>query len=397
MDVPGNFCVAPFLQLTTHPTTSFSPCPYLGGTTWKKEYPTIQERWLSPDLENLREQFLDDQRPEVCHRCWHEEDNGKSSLRLRLYDPRKKTSDYSVINHYGILQDMIDGLPQRTYQAGPKILTIKNGNVCNAKCRSCHPGDSSRWAKDADMLAQALGKTYYSINVSEKNWSDEQIEEIYSLSKNLVRLELFGGEPLFNKKVVSLLNRIIAAGHSKNLNLYINTNGSVDLVEKVPEIHRFKEVEIGVSLDAIDQEFAYIRHGLDYQEVVANIRSWQAHAVKHKAKIYVDSITTVSVLNILSLRDIKQQVMSILPQAPFWNLLIHPEYLFIKNMPDGLKQMAIDRLSPDPEFNDIISVIRQQADPGAWQIFKEITLALDKIRQEDICKTFPDLGRWIDF
>ena len=390
--LPANFCVAPFLQLTTHPTTSFSPCPYLGGTTWKGQYPSIMERWTSPDLENLRTQFKNNQQPEVCGRCWHEETNQKKSLRLRLYDPVAGTSDYSVINNTNSVNEMVAGLDTSDYLHGPKVLTIKNGNVCNAKCRSCHPGDSSRWLEDSIKLKSATNQEFYSITGEEKNWTDQQVDEIFELSRNLVRLELFGGEPLYNKKVLRLLDRIVENGHSKNLNLYINTNGSVDLIKQVPQIKEFKEIEIGVSIDDIGARFDYLRHGLDYQSVINNVRSWQQYFSAHGSKYFIDSITTVSVYNILYLPEIKQQVMQLLPQAPFWNLLVNPDHMFIKNMPDQLKALAIARLSTDPEFDDLIQVIQQPADPLAWQRFLTITTALDTIRNENFRTTFPELA-----
>jgi len=395
-DVPPNFCVAPFLQLTTHPTKSFSPCPYLGGTTWAQDYGTIQQRWASADLESLRYQFLNNQRPDMCQRCWHEEDNNKQSLRLRLYNSQTKTSDYSVINNSTIVQEMIEGLAQKEYLKGPKILTIKNGNVCNAKCRVCHPGDSSRWVEDANKLASVIGPGHYAINVSEKNWSTEQLDEIYELSKNLKRLELFGGEPLYNKKVLSLLDRIAKNGHSKQLNLYINTNGSVNLIDKVPRVHEFKEVEIGVSIDGIDKQFEYIRHGIKYKDVVDNILTWQKYFKEKNTKFFIDSITTVSVFNIFSLPEIKQEITKLLPQSPFWNLLVNPDHLFIRNMPDKVKQKVIAKLQSDPEFSDIISVINQPADSDAWDKFLSISQALDVIRNENFKDTFPELSAAID-
>jgi sulfatase maturation enzyme AslB (radical SAM superfamily) len=388
--------VAPFLQLTTHPTKSFSPCPYLGGTTWAQDYGTIQQRWASADLESLRYQFLNNQRPDMCQRCWHEEDNNKQSLRLRLYNSQTKTSDYSVINNSTIVQEMIEGLAQKEYLKGPKILTIKNGNVCNAKCRVCHPGDSSRWVEDANKLASVIGPGHYAINVSEKNWSTEQLDEIYELSKNLKRLELFGGEPLYNKKVLSLLDRIAKNGHSKQLNLYINTNGSVNLIDKVPRVHEFKEVEIGVSIDGIDKQFEYIRHGIKYKDVVDNILTWQKYFKEKNTKFFIDSITTVSVFNIFSLPEIKQEITKLLPQSPFWNLLVNPDHLFIRNMPDKVKQKVIAKLQSDPEFSDIISVINQPADSDAWDKFLSISQALDVIRNENFKDTFPELSAAID-
>jgi MoaA/NifB/PqqE/SkfB family radical SAM enzyme len=394
-NLPENFCVAPFLQLTTHPSGSFSPCPYLGGTTWKGQYSSIVEAWKSQDLELLRSEFLHNQKSSICKRCWHEEKNNKKSLRLRLYDPINGTSDFSIINAGNIVQEMINGIEEKLYIQGPKILTIKNGNVCNAKCRSCHPADSSRWNEDAKQLKIKLGKQYYTVGQEEKNWTDSQLDEIFDLSKSFNRLELFGGEPLYNKKVHRLLNRIIDAGHSKNINLYINTNGSVDLVSRIPQIKEFKEIEIGVSLDGVESQFEYLRHGLTYQEVIKNICIWQNFFEQHQVKYYIDSISTVSVFNILYLPEIKKAVMEVLPQSPFWNLLVDPEYLCIKNMPDLLKEHAINLLKSDPEFEELINVIQQPADPAAWGKFLEITPTLDNIRGEDFREIFPELAKFI--
>lgn len=391
-ELPGNFCVAPFLQLTTHPSGSFSPCPYLGGTTWSGQYDTIAQAWASPDLEQLRGQFLRGERAEVCSRCWHEEDNGKRSLRLRLFDPQSRTSDYAVINNGDLVTRMTEGIGNRRYLQGPKVLTIKNGNVCNAKCRSCHPGDSSRWIEDARKLEARLGRAFYRTDHQEKNWSEQQLEEIFHMAGSLVRLELFGGEPLYNKKVIDILRRLVQTGHSQHIALYINTNGSVDVIDLLPELPAFREIEIGVSLDHTGAQFNYMRHGLDYQQVIDNIRRWQCYLDQKRCKYFIDSITTVSVLNILDLPEIRQEILGLLPQSPFWNLLVNPEWLFIRHLPERAKSCVISRLGEHPEFQDLISVIKQPADPTVWPKFLSITTALDDIRQEDWRRTFPRLA-----
>ena len=396
-ELPKNFCIAPFTQVTTHPNGSFSPCPYLGGTVWSKQYPSITERFQGEDLENLRSQFLSNQQSSVCERCWHEERNNKKSLRLRLYDPVNKTSDYSVINNSSVVSDLVQGLPTKKYLTDLKILTIKNGNVCNAKCRVCHPGDSSRWAiEDAVKLKQILGQEIYNTNSVERNWTDQQCDEIFEISKTLVRLELFGGEPLYNKKVLKLLDRIAEAGHSANINLYINTNGSVNLIQQVPRITEFKEVEIGVSLDDVDARFNYQRHGLDYNQAVENVKRWQEHFTKSKTPLYIDSITTVSVYNVWYLPEIKESVQKILPQSPFWNLLVNPDHLFIKNLPDYVKQQVIKKLESDPEFEEIVNVMSQARDSTAWSKFIQVRDALDTIRNENFQQVFPELAALID-
>ena len=395
--LPTNFCVAPFIQCTTHPSKSFSPCPYLGGTVWGDGNSKILEQWTSADLEALRQDFLDNKQSPICQRCWHEETNNKKSLRLRLFDPVKHTTDYpSFIETETFAVSIAEKIKSGRYLEGPEVLTIKNGNICNAKCRVCHPGDSSRWHADAVKLKKITGKEYYSLNHIEHNWTDEQLNEIVAIAANLKRLELFGGEPLYNKKVYELLERIVTNGDSKHIVLYINTNGSVDLIEKIPGIKDFKEVEIGVSIDGVGAQFDYIRHGLDYETVKKNVLRWQEYFKKHNVKYFIDSISTVEILNVFYLPELKAAVKEILPLSPFWNLLVEPPHLFIKNMPDSIKDVVIAKLSADPEFADLITVIEQSADLQQWVNFLEVTRALDLVRGEDFNTTFPEFAALID-
>lgn len=400
--MPGSdkFCVAPFLQITTHPLRSFSPCPYLGGTTWAPKYNTILESWNSPELESLRADFLANRQSPICSRCWDEEAHGKKSLRLRLWDPVNQTSDYPLLQDPKILQTAMDDITSGEYQRGPKLLSIKNGNLCNAKCRSCHPGDSSRWIPDSVKLARELnqdtgGETIYRIDEKEVNWTDSQVEEILELSKHLTRLELFGGEPTYNKKVIRLLNQIVDAGDSSHIDLYINTNGSSDIVNRIPLLHRFRSVEIGVSIDGIGAHFEYIRHGIEYDKLVANIKQWQAYFAEHSIPATITSITTVSILNIFYLPQIKQEVNALLGKDPFWNLLIDPDFLNIKHMPAALKAQVIKVLKKDPSFNEFVTLLEQPALPVAWQKFLQVTRALDNIRKENFNTVFPEFAKLV--
>lgn len=391
MSLPKNFCIAPFFQHTTHPSGSCSPCPYLGGTTWPPGDASIRQQWNSEALQDLRSQFLHNHRPAICHRCWHEEDHGKRSLRLRLFDPENQTSDFDFATAESVQARLTDD----AYLSGPRVLTIKNGNICNAKCRTCHPSDSSRWIADAEKLSQQLGPTYYRIDQVETNWSDQQIDEIVDMSQGLVRLELFGGEPTYNRQVSRLLQRLADQDLAGNITLYINTNGTVDIGEKLPAARHFQRIEIGVSIDGVGKQFNYIRHGCDYQEVLANIQRWKDYFAKYDVPCWIDAISTVNVFNIFYLNDIKSSVQDILPLPPFWNLLITPDHLFIRNMPDAVKQHVIDHLGTDPDYNELKQVMSQPGDPQAWQRFLALTSALDRIRGEDWQSTFPELAHLV--
>jgi radical SAM protein with 4Fe4S-binding SPASM domain len=386
---PKNFCIAPFVQLTTHPTGSFSPCPYLGGTTWAPQYPTIRERWQSPELQSLREDFLSNKQAQCCERCWYEESCGKRSLRQRLYDVSDGSSDYGFAQTANFAENLAQRISDQSYLKAPKVLTIKNGNVCNARCRSCHPGDSNRWIRDAEQLHELTGKKYYNINQQERNWSDLQVAEIIDIAANIDRLELFGGEPLYNKQVKTILDTLASNRSAENITLYINTNGSVNWLEKCPSILAFKMIEIGVSIDGIQQRFNYIRNGVNWTELVHNVSSWR-DALSDRPHC-IDAICTVSNLNIWYLDEIKQQVLTMLPLPPFWNLLREPEYLFIGNLPPNIKSLVKDRLL-DPEFADILLVLDSPNNPDRWQEFVTITKSLDIIRNESFAHTFEEFA-----
>lgn len=391
MQIPTNFCVAPFLQTTTHPTGSFSPCPYLGGTTWFANHATIRDQWLDPKLQELRQDFISNKKSIVCNRCWNEEANNKRSLRLRLYDPKSNTSDYQFAQGPEFAEQFVKSLEDGSYLRGPRVLTIKNGNICNARCRTCYPECSSKWITDVKKLIPIIPDAIYNNNLEEHNWSQRQVDEIVELSPNLHRLELFGGEPFYNKKVSTMLQRIVEVGHADHIVLYVNTNGSVNFLDKMPWLFKFKSLEIGVSIDGVDRHFNYIRNGLDYQKVISHTEIWQKTLAG--TNFWLDCITTVNIFNVFYLPEIKTKITSILPLAPFWNLLVEPAYLYIKHIPEHAKLKIIKKLSRDhDEFHDLINVLQQPGDEREWARFWQYTRALDSIRSESFEDIFPEFS-----
>jgi hypothetical protein len=95
------------------------------------------------------------------------------------------------------------------------------------------------------------------------------------------------------------------------------------------------------------------------------------------------------------LPELKQAVQEILPLAPYWNLLVNPGHLFIKNMPDYVKQAVIEKLGDAEDFQELVSVMKQPADLAQWDNFLEITAGLDQIRKENFEATFPEFAKLI--
>lgn len=343
-------------------------------------------------MEHLRKEFLAGGRPDICQRCWNEEKIGKKSLRQRLYDIGSGSSDYAMFSHDQVVEHALDSIQTGQYRSGPKIISIKNGNVCNAKCRSCHPEDSSQWIQDANKLHERTKDHFYKIGLHESNWSDDQIAQIRSMAPALHRIELFGGESLYNKKVLRLLNEITQAGHSSHISLYVNTNGSVDILEKIPGIASFQDIDIGVSIDSQPSHFSYVRHPLVFDEIADNVRRWRHHFVATGTPHTIQSISTVSILNVYYLPELKQTVKDLLGQSPFWNLLIDPGHLSIANLPTEVKQQVISKIGGDPEFQEFVNFMNKNTmDINHFRNFFIIRDELDEIRHESFNRTF---GEW---
>ena len=58
--------------------------------------------------------------------------------------------------------------------------------------------------------------------------SDDEYADIVDHSEHIQKIELYGGEPFYNKKnKTQLIDKIIKKGTSKNITLYFNTNCTV--------------------------------------------------------------------------------------------------------------------------------------------------------------------------
>ena len=89
MELPKTICMLPWISVETSPTGTARPCclareeilddqgiPYDLHTT---DLTTI---YKSKYMQNLRQSFLQGDKPETCRQCWDEEDSGKLSKRI---------------------------------------------------------------------------------------------------------------------------------------------------------------------------------------------------------------------------------------------------------------------------------------------------------------------------
>jgi MoaA/NifB/PqqE/SkfB family radical SAM enzyme len=374
---PKNFCIAPFIQLQISNNGRTGPCPYTANVWNFDKFKTIKEKWNSKELENLRSDFLSDKQSAICKRCWRDEKAGKKSLRQRLnnFGIKNENEVRSKNLQTKVFQRYVSNLE---YKEFPKILTLIPGNGCNLSCVTCGPNSSSKWVSES--------KNYKKNNIIEvkKNWNmlDKEYEDIVENSIYLQKIELFGGEPFYNKKNRQLLiEKIVDKGTSKDIILYFNTNGThfdqtyVSFLAK-----NFKKIEIRVSIDGINEQFEYLRYGAKYKNVIENCKKF--NQIK---KTDFEIICTVSPYNFLYLEEYDEEFKKY-GWSVFYNLTSYPDRMMLFNIPDIVKK----NIKLSSKFKDIENYINNKNyDPMHWQEFVNYTKLIDKNRALKMAEIFP--------
>ncbi len=244
----------------------------------------------SATLKQVRSQMAQGEWPEACGRCQREESSGLRSKRNyanelllpnREQTLSKTSKDGSIVTGDHPVMD----------------LDLRFGNKCNLKCRMCGPTDSSAWYEDFKVLN---GKAYEA--PATLNWHESQ-EFWIDLERNSTALEhiyVVGGEPLLIEKHYEFLNHLIARGLSARVVLEYNTNLTI-LPEKALDLWKnFKQVRIGVSVDAHGKLNDFIRNPSRFSVIEKNLERLDASS----PNIVVWLACTVSIINFYDLSDL---------------------------------------------------------------------------------------------
>ena len=201
----------------------------------------------SADIDKMRTQLLNGERPIECKTCWDLEDKSIESDR----QIKNKSLDFYLDRD---IEKIEEDCKNENYST--KTVKIAISNLCNATCVNCNSGLSSAWA--------TLRK--------EKTFTIVDQTKIDSIDwGGLVMLSFVGGEPLIDKKVFATLEKMIELG---NTDCFIDmvTNGSVELTTKqIETLNKFNNVQMVLSIDGIEKRFEYMRYPLKWNKLLDNI------------------------------------------------------------------------------------------------------------------------------
>jgi sulfatase maturation enzyme AslB (radical SAM superfamily) len=300
------------------------------------------------------------------------------------YDLEHGKKGFDIISDRIFYIRELKHVPVSTYQAGNfdlQTIDVRWSNLCNFSCVYCGPEFSSKWADE--------------LKIHTSTPSIKQLEQfkqyIYQQAPNLKHVYLAGGEPMLMKENLELLKKL-----NPNVQLRINTNLSNTGTQVFEEVCKFKNVHWTVSVETIEQEFEYIRHGGNWSNVLDNLTI--IRKLDHKI--------TFNMLHFLLNYDSIFGCVDYFKDLGFHNnsfvigALLNPYYLNIRHLPENviqsIKIKLEDRINNHPgylledSYRNMLHYVQQPFDKNLSDSFAKLA-ELDQRRNLDSSKIFKDL------
>ena len=393
MALPEKICILPWISIETSPIGSARPCCLAddeitkpNGEKYNLLENSLSEIYHSEYMQNLRQQFLNGEKPATCRRCWDEEAVGRTSKRI---NSRIRLKEY---------YDNIDWSNTDPDQLW--FIDLKLGNICNLKCRICGSWSSSKWAREElDYVPKEHRKDHIAnIWMKKGAWPRESEvfwDNLQALLPNIKYFEFTGGEPFLIKEHFELLEYAVKHGYAKNIEIHYNTNGTV-----FPEKHHlwshFKHVEVAFSIDNTEERFEYERYGALWAEVQENLSRFTAMCSN---KFTIQLCLTINVQNVYYLPEICDWIDTQTFNHVYFNMLHDPWHMCISRMTPQAQELVIDRLTThefSPKYRAevlrIVQFIRNGEGSNGQEFFQKMQIT-DDYRRQSFLDTHTEIAR----
>jgi MoaA/NifB/PqqE/SkfB family radical SAM enzyme len=327
------------------------------GTPMDLTTHSLEQIWNSKHRQDIVSDLRNGIENPGCEKCWQKE-------RVGIKSKRQVSNELWEIND----------------KQTPQYIDLKWGNVCNLKCRHCNPWTSSKWLKEW-YAVEREGKQDYKQYVAEfqstqKSYHPDNKENFHDTfnqwfadSKNIM---LYGGEGMYVKDVQRMFSHAVETGNSKDIDVYINTNGTIYSEEWIELLSNFRSVRMAFSIDGTHDSFDYIRHGAHWDSVVENFKRY----TKLK-NIQVDIVATIFTLNVYNCVDILYNIHNEL-KMPHVNFVYGPEWWDIRILPADVKKTIYNRNMKQ------MMMKRPRMTPRAYSMLQEQVDQVQKFLMDDV-------------
>ena len=414
------FCMHPFTGLATRSDGAVMAC-CRSHPVGNIQEQTLEEIWNNDTMKRIRKQVLNDERPSECAPCFNLEDQGVESLRQR------HTAGVIPEARVNLYPDALDAL-QDDYSMPFEIPTmeIKLNNLCNLKCRMCHPMDSTSWndyntveefyIKEGNFMVEEIRK----LNLMKKPYLDKfddnpnWWDSFEKLLPYFRRVEFAGGEPLMDPQHYRILDML--APYGENIELKYATNGTTLGIKGGRTVHdywpKFKTIALNVSIDGIEDSYEYIRGNGKFEDVEENIKVFKTFPNITR----IVGAVAVQVSNVLVLDKMIEHFLNNIGIVFYTNMVNYPRVLCPQVLPQKLKVEAIKRLEEaklnvpnyyyvkeNPillkitlgQIDGIINFIKANDQSELWKDCIEYNKRLDATRNQNFLSVTPEFKPYV--
>jgi hypothetical protein len=379
-------CKAPWISLSIRNGNRLSICSNSGFSAPMAADLPLSVSMNSKELQDYRLQHFNQTPLSSCAVCVQ-----RSELNLRAQ--RHALNELPAEPDLNLNLETID-------PAKVVLLDMNLSNICNLKCRMCSSLRSSSWKDDQKILSQELSFVPPP-NQNVETYNNVDLETFTNLKYFILK----GGEPLFDRSSLKIIERLVSLGRSREITLTIFTNG-VFVRDNLKLLKEFKRLNLIFSFEGTGELYSYIRGGkILFSDLYQSIE-----AASQYENIFVSFMYTPQAYNIFdmskALEFIAYKINPILRnkldsqdlQITFGNILHYPYYLKISALPDAVRQEALNVLKQSKvysliDWNPIELLLRQAHDPDAYSKFVSYTKKLDEIRGDNLFTVVPEFEK----
>lgn len=333
--------------------------------------------WSGEVMSSIRNELLQGEFPKSCEFCKKKTESGLKS----------------EADHWNRQYELL-GRPPLSLKA-PLVLDYRPSNQCNLKCRMCGSAASSSIESEVAENPE-LSKWYGN---PKRDVVDTEIMSSYIASIELKKIKLLGGEPSIDPGVWDFIDKVSKIEPQPVL--MITTNATSFNPTFIELLSRFVAIKILFSVDAIGDEYDYIRTNARWKNTQRNVVKFFENFTG-SAKLGFNVVVTP--YNIFSLNRLIEWFVE----------LVNKGYKFEVNFIDsddaetGLSAVLpqhIDAALSSLDYGnlktidclDLISLLEAaEYSDEAHRTFKKYTAALDRIRKTNLIDLDDRFKSYID-
>lgn len=361
------FCILPFMLLNMRGNGGVKPCSQVQHIRPIPKDKTIDEVWEGhppyPEQLNLQKDPLDriwnsvfmrdfrmkkirNEYVPCCETCYYEERLGIPSKRAgfirRFYDAF----------HY-IVEEASKNDGRITTM--PKWWEVRLSPLCDLSCRVCIPQSSSRkrreFTENFKLLPDAAKEMTTAANALYEKYgylgdSDFFKKQFWENIDGIDYIELHGGEPLVDRNLWELLEKLVLDGHSRRMHLHVHSNILTLNMHHIDTWNNFKNGTISISIDGYDEENHYLRYPAVWDKLIGNLKLFRNINDSFTIKI----TSTVTAYQCCTMHKLLNFLDEFLPanglERISWNgvPVKSPEFLKVEHVPLALRLKEVERL-----------------------------------------------------